>query len=183
MFNVLEKLLALRQVKFERGQIFLFGQPDLLIPARGFLKIQKELVKSGKENLIYESGKESGYDWFEGMSKNRKMKVTDVANWGSDLVTLSGWGIAELKKIKQSEKYMEFNLINSTIAKNYGKSNEPVCHMFRGLVAGAAEFTFKCKIDAVETKCIAKGDSICEFIIQPKQKFDKKNKIVKKQLN
>jgi predicted hydrocarbon binding protein len=183
MFEVFEKLLALRQVSFGKGKIILFGQPDLLVPAKGFLKIQKELEKNGKENIIYLAGKEAGYNWFEGMSKNRKMFVEDVAKWGSDLVTLSGWGTAELKEIKKDEKYLKFNLINSTIAEIYGESKFPVCHMFRGLVAGAAEFTFKSKIDAIETKCISKGDPICEFIIQPKNKFDKKNNLVKKQLD
>ncbi|MEI7961775.1 MAG: V4R domain-containing protein [archaeon] len=182
MFDVLEKLLALRQVSFDKGRIKIFEQPSSLIPSESFVSMLKELEKEGKENVIYRAGKHAGEKWFDSMREKSKLNVDDVAKWGSNIVTLAGWGEAELKEMKRDDGYMVYNLKNSVVAELYGKTNHCVDHIFRGLVAGAAKVTFKRDVDCVETKCVAKGDPICEFIIQPKQRFDKKNPLVKKQL-
>jgi predicted hydrocarbon binding protein len=182
MFVLLEQLLALRQVSFEKGRIKIFEQPSSLIPSQSFVSMLKELEKQGKENVIYNAGKDAGEKWFESMRKKSSLNVDDVEKWGSGIVTLAGWGEAVLKEMKRDEGYMVYNLNKSIVAELYGKSDHCVDHMFRGLVAGAAKVTFKKDVDCIETKCVAKGDLTCEFIIQPKQKFDKKNPLVKKQL-
>jgi len=182
MFEVLEKLLALRQVSFEKGRIKIFEQPSSLIPSQSFVSMLKELEKERRENVIYRAGKDAGEKWFESMKKKSSLNVDDVEKWGSNIVTLAGWGEAKLKEMKQDQGYMVYELKNSVVAELYGKTDHCVDHIFRGLVAGTAKVTFKKDVDCVETKCVAKGDSVCEFIIQPKQKFDKKNELVKKQL-
>jgi predicted hydrocarbon binding protein len=182
MFEVLEKLLALRQVSFEKGRISIFQQPTSMMPSQSFVSMLKELEKENKENVIYRAGKDAGEKWFNAMKTKTKLSVDEVEKWGSNIVTLAGWGEAVIKEMKRDQSYMVYNLNHSVTAELYGKTDHCVDHLFRGLVAGAAKVTFKQDVDCVETKCVAKGDSVCEFVIQPKQKFDKKNPLVKKQL-
>ncbi|WP_419954364.1 V4R domain-containing protein [Neobacillus niacini] len=50
--------------------------------------------------------------------------------------------------------------------KNYGLANECVCHMLCGFASGALTYEFGESIIAVEYKCVAKGDSCCEFRVR-----------------
>jgi predicted hydrocarbon binding protein len=54
----------------------------------------------------------------------------------------------------------------------------------RGALAGGAGIIYgKDILDAVETKCLAKGDPYCEFLVKPRKEFLKtKNEEFKKQL-
>lgn len=182
MFEIVQKLLAVKQIRFEKGRITIFDQLSSLMPSQSFVTMLRELEKYKKENIIYLGGKDAGEKWFNGMKKNNSLKVDDVAKWGANIVTLAGWGEAILKEIKRDNAYMMYNLKNSVVAELYGRTDHAVDHMFRGLLAGAAKSTFKKDVDCVETKCVAKGDQICEFIIQPREKFDLSNPAVKKQL-
>jgi len=65
-----------------------------------------------------------------------------------------------------------FRTYNGWDAESYmtaiGESDEPVCHFTRGFFAGAAgALKFKSEnVEGVETKCVAKGDPYCEFVVK-----------------
>lgn len=182
MFEVLSSLLMHKQIVFDKGRISIFGRPSSLLPTDSFVKIQKFLESKNLENIIYYSAKESGYKWFEEMSKSYSLKGKDVIEWGSKIVTLAGWGEAVIKKRLDQEKIVDFLLRDAIVPKLYGSSTRPVDHMFRGLVCGAMNFIFKEELEAVEIKCMATGNPECEFIIKKKSDFDYSNDLVKKQL-
>ncbi|WP_071392763.1 helix-turn-helix domain-containing protein [Bacillus tuaregi] len=50
--------------------------------------------------------------------------------------------------------------------KNYGLANECVCHMLCGFASGALSYEYGVSIIAIEHKCVAKGDSGCEFEVR-----------------
>ncbi|MGE7604066.1 V4R domain-containing protein [Peribacillus sp. NPDC097675] len=50
--------------------------------------------------------------------------------------------------------------------KNYGVSNECVCHMLCGFASGALTYEYGQSIIAVEYNCVAKGDPCCEFKVR-----------------
>ena len=50
--------------------------------------------------------------------------------------------------------------------KNYGVSDECVCHMLCGFASGALTYEFGESIIAIERKCIAKNDAVCEFEVR-----------------
>jgi sugar diacid utilization regulator/predicted hydrocarbon binding protein len=50
--------------------------------------------------------------------------------------------------------------------KNYGLSDECVCHMLCGFASGALTYEFGESIIAIEHKCVAKGDPSCEFEVR-----------------
>jgi predicted hydrocarbon binding protein len=183
MFKIVADLLLHRQIVFEKGKISLFDRSASLLPTDSFVSIQSDLEKLGKENIIYYAGKESGKIWFKEMHKEYSLKGQDVIKIGSDIVTLAGWGEAIIKKRKDSEKLIVFELIDSTVVKLYGNSEYAVDHLFRGLLCGAMCTIFGTDMDCVETKCRAKGDLCCEFIVKPADQFDYTNPLTKKQLS
>lgn len=168
MFTLMAKLLMSKQVKFSDGRLELMGIRDSFTPGVTFVEIQKELMKSGRQHLIYSSAKKSGYNWFKYMSKVYSgMKQTEAVKWGVDLMSLSGWGIPTLEKLDLEKKITIFNLKNSTVAKLYGKSSTPVDHFFRGLTAGGGSYILNEDLDCVETHCLSKGDGFCRFLVAP----------------
>lgn len=50
--------------------------------------------------------------------------------------------------------------------KKYGLSDECVCHMLCGFASGALSYEFGESIIAIEHKCVAKGDPVCEFKVR-----------------
>jgi predicted hydrocarbon binding protein len=79
-------------------------------------------------------------------------------------------------KVEESSSAILYN-------KQFEKSKYPVCHLTRGIAAALFEIAFEKKMDAVETKCLAKGDSYCEFLVRPRKEFLKtENDEFKKQL-
>jgi len=182
MFKILADLIMHKQVKFEKGKISIFGRPSSLLPTDAFMGIQKELESLGAENIIYFSAKKAGKNWFKEMGKSYPLKGQDVIVWGSNIVTLAGWGEAVIKSKIDSKKLIIFNLKDSTLAKLYGESEVAVDHLFRGLLCGAMCAIFDMDLDCVETSCIAKGDSTCEFVVKPPKDFDFSNGLTKKQL-
>lgn len=160
------KLLLNKQINFSNGRLEVMGVRDCFTPAITFIEIQKELMKSGSQYLIYNSAKQSGYNWFKHMSKVYKgMKKTEAINWALNLISLSGWGIATLEKLDTETKSSVFVMKNSTVAKGFGKCNLLVDHLFRGLAAGGGSYILNDDLDCIETHCISKGDPVCRFLV------------------
>lgn len=182
MFKTFSELLLHKKLVFEEGRISLFNIPMGIIPIHFMVYIQKELEKNNLKNLVYYAAKDNGAAWFESMDKNYGLKIKDINKWGPDLISLAGWGKVKVTKKKDSEKSLLVTLENSSFAKVYGKSLEPVDHFFRGMVCGAWSYAYKDNLEAVETKCVSKGDNLCEFLIMPKKNFDLNNSKISSQL-
>ncbi len=50
-----------------------------------------------------------------------------------------------------------------------GKLKQPNSHIFRGILAYIAEEVVGKEVEVEETKCIAKGDPYCQFVIRPRE--------------
>ena len=105
-----------------------------------------------------------------------------MIKWGSNIVTLAGWGEAIIEKRDDPNKLILFELRNSVVSELYGKSEFPVDHLFRGLLCGAMSFIYKTDLEAVEFKCKSIGDLTCKILVKPVDDFDKSNEFVKKQI-
>lgn len=55
--------------------------------------------------------------------------------------------------------------------KQFGPSPTPVCHTLTGYASGWCSAFFGRKLLAIEPKCIARGDKICEFEIRPPDRW------------
>jgi predicted hydrocarbon binding protein len=184
MFSFVADLLLHKQFSLEEGKIFLLGQPVCMFPATSFAGVIKELEKTNSQNYLYKSYKDIGVLWTKTMVNDYKMtKGLDVIKWDSDIIALAGQGVVKLISINKDTPELVFRLENSTIAKCYGLSNNPVDHIFRGLVTGAMQVIFKDDtLEGIETSCISMGAQYCEFVIKPRKLFDESNNNIKKQL-
>ena len=80
--------------------------------------------------------------------------------------TYFGWGTVEIVKVTPEKNivrvYNSFEA-RSHIANNEQKASKPVCHYFRGVVAGVMAILGGEEVETKETKCLAMGDEYCEF--------------------
>jgi len=182
MYQTILDLLLHKQIQFEKGKIYLFQQTILISPLEYNYFLLKTLESKSLENIIYYSTKETGMKWLEDMIPRYNMDMLQLIKWGNEILSLSGWGILELKDINKDSKIALFSLKDATIALKYGKSDHAVDHLLRGYVASFACKVFGCDMDAVEHKCIAKGDETCEYLVKPANEWDLTNQLVKKQL-
>lgn len=183
MLPVVTKLLIQRQLRFEAGHLILLGQRICMMPIHTIGRIQFELKKYGAENIIYHTTKESGFDWWSGMTKTFKTtKIGEMLDWGVKIMSLAGWGNLTITKIDIENKEIFYTLENSSVANYLGKTGEAEDHIFRGYLAGSNKYFFGVESEAIETKCASKGDPRCVIVTKPKGKFDIKNPEVKKQL-
>jgi predicted hydrocarbon binding protein len=182
MFRTVTDLMLHKQLKFEPGKISIFGRPSFLIPSDSFVNLQKKIEEINMEDWIYQAGKEAGVAWFSEMNKSYNLKGRDVITWGSNIVTLAGWGEAIIEKREDANKLILFELRNSVVSDLYGASKFPVDHLFRGLLCGAMSFIYKTDLEAVEFKCKSLGDPTCKILVKPLGDFDKSNEFVKKQI-
>ena len=175
-------LMLHKQLKFESGKISIFGRPSFMFPSDSFVSLQKKLEGKNLEHWIYQAGKDAGKSWFQEMHQAYNLKGKDVIKWGSNIVTLAGWGEAIIEKREDENKLILFELRNSVVAEIYGKAEFPVDHLFRGLLCGAMSFIYKTDLEAVEFKCKSIGDTTCKIMVKPKADFDSSNEFVKKQI-
>ncbi len=183
MFKDLLELLAHKQFKLEEGYITLFGQYGLMTPVLTVVEIQKILEGLGQENALYYGAKKSGIEWIRKIFKKYHMnKIDEQVKWGEKTFTLAGNGKMSVLGWDLEEKTMTYQVHDSAISRIYGKSNHAVDQIPRGWFAGATSVFFQEDMDAVEVKCLAKGDPYCEFVAKPKKKFDFKKPIIRKQL-
>lgn len=184
MFDFFKKLLMSRQITFEEGQIKVAGETSIMIHGPALVKLTDIIVKSmGKEGVIdiYVASKEGGKSLGQAFKKKFSMTQSKLANLLKDLAVMGGWGSFEFVKLDFSEKNLICRVRGSPFAQLSGLRGEKVCHIIRGLLAGGTSVGFNEDVDCIETKCVAEGSSVCEFIVKRKDKFKEKS-LVKEQL-
>lgn len=84
------------------------------------------------------------------------------------LYTALGWGILSLKAVDLDAK-TAYVFIKDGFESVDSRSmaTAPQCHLTRGLMAGWFSRLFECKIDVIETQCIAKRNPACVFQVEP----------------
>jgi predicted hydrocarbon binding protein len=172
MFDVFKKLLMARQIQFEKGKLELLGQPVVFVPVQMFSHLIKHTKNSQKiANLIYTGCKLASEDFSKMMNKKYKFKTRrDFSKWLIDLFSLSGWGILTLEKLDFEGGEAIFHLKDSPVCKMYGRSDKPIDHAIRGLLAGGGHGILAKEVNAIETKCVSMGGTYCEFILKAQKR-------------
>lgn len=184
-YDFMQKLILARQIRFDEGRVEILNQPMVISPAWAFaylLKVAKDPTEMGY--LIYEGTKQATR---EGMAiqvkKEKKLVGIDLARWIMQSGSLAGWGKLSLREFDEKTSSAKVMSENSVISQLFGKSSFPVDHAIRGFSAGTACVVFeRDDIEAIETKCIALGDKMCQFEFMPREKLDFKNPLIKKQI-
>jgi len=154
------------------------------MPEKTFEKEQDSVIISGTilrtlqietENLLgaaacvvwYILGKVAGKNIAKTEMKKPDSKLKPVPSSLDELLTESGWGTVittnyEPNRFEVIVKIEKCILCRGIQFTRYG----PMCHLMRGYLAGIYEALFKTSVDCTETKCLAKGDTYCEFHVR-----------------
>jgi len=186
LMELFNKLLMMRQLKFQLGEIDLLNQRVVLAPGAMLRNFTYFMIKHPETvPEIYELMRLSFDEgWAEPVKKAYGFKSKDFFRWLIDLSNVAGWGTSELVSLDEPTSSGVFRTRNAVVSKYLVKKySEPVCHIWRGLTAGGTTAVFKKDMDWVEIKCLGKGDDCCEFVFKPRELMRKEsNPLFLKQL-
>jgi predicted hydrocarbon binding protein len=178
-------------LNFYLGELLVWDIPCEISPINNTILlnyIKEKFPKISMNELYYQLGKMQSHRGNKIMIKKfgfKKDKKLMVDSFGKSEIL--GTGIFEFLEFDLKNK--KFTVINpispyaNQYLKMFGKRKNAVCHHQRGLCAGSFQAFFEdTEMVCIETSCIAKGDKACIFTIKPKNQWNTKNPIVKKQL-
>ncbi|WP_372368522.1 V4R domain-containing protein [Candidatus Uabimicrobium sp. HlEnr_7] len=193
---IIEAIASIPVYGDEQGLIPMFGIYATNVPADYYNQIsylyELEMAKEGKDteesarSLLVFGGEVCGLHTFHGimasqeweslvspMLKNREdsifslIAITNAFGWGN-------WAVTELQPMKKLvlRSYNGYEALG--YRKMFGKSEVPRCYMLTGVSAGLMELIYSSgtledkfgKYHSWESKCIAKGDPYCEFVVE-----------------
>lgn len=152
------------------GIIDFLGLRMSFIPAEVFPLLSKTLIdRYGYEagyNLIRSLGKEIAYVIFKSFANLFKVtNLEEAVPFYARIGTLMGFGEIKISEYKMDEGVIGFRIPNSSVCtplKNLGKN---MGAFPEGVIAGTAELFIGPKSNCKETKCVAKGDEYCEYVV------------------
>lgn len=181
---MLSKLLAMKVVKMENGNIDILDRTMVIMPVEVLIKMDEMLKErmDGREadEFMYEAGKfqtSTGSMRYLARKKELATAFKSVSTTGDasiemgrEVLKLTGMGDIRIKEVVNKGEKVVLGIENSPLAvdhlKSRGKSNAPVCHYVKGVLAGVLEAYYQKKYKAVETSCRATGlskECIFEF--------------------
>jgi len=131
----------------------------------GFERI---LQPSGLAAVLYNAGKEVGERAAKRLREMFDIEGEELTQAFAQAVKATGWGITEVSRIDMKKHSATIIVRDCFEAAAWRKKPYNVCHWTRGYLAGYMSTVFGKRVEAVETKCMAKGDKCCEFKIQQK---------------
>lgn len=91
--------------------------------------------------------------------------------WWQPLADM-GWGAASGAWHAHARGLLFVELRQSIVADAFAGADQPVCHLYAGLFAGAHSFIDRTERHAVEVQCVAMGQSACKFVVGPGPEID-----------
>ena len=149
----------------------LHGNTRAVIMPRGMFwalwtAFERVFAHSGLIVVLYDSGKGMGEHAAKRISKMFGLRGKQLMEALAQAGQATGWAITEIRQI-------DFKSCSATIVVKDGfeaavwqKKPYTVCHWTRGYLAGYLSVVFNKQVEATETKCLAKGDEYCEFVIK-----------------
>jgi len=133
-----------------------------------FDEIEKILTPSGFAAVFYSAGKKSGAFIAELLAKKYGLKGETLIMALIQATKAIGWGQIEDFKLDVNRPFCKVKVRRCFEAVLKGYRKEKVCHWTRGFIAGFLSKTISKSVEAVETKCAATGDEVCEFEVRPR---------------
>ena len=133
----------------------------------GALKELDELLGPVSHTILYRTGERCGraiYDTYAnlGFDRDTCLKFIAAAAW------YFGWGLIDFEIKEDHGKARVYNSFEaeSNIINN-GINSENSCNLIKGAIAGVWSRYIKESWSITETKCKARGDEYCEFVVKP----------------
>jgi len=185
MYGLLTKLIISKQLKFEEGEIILFGEPIAFVPMISLIHMTRDAIKKGKKAIydLYHYGWVYGYVVTLAMVKKFGLKKFEERYKVSmDIASLCGFG--DYKTLNFVKGHSNFKVLKNPFALEFYPSKKLVDHYLRGMNAGGGTLVHMKIINCIEFKCAAQNGSFCRFENMEKKVLDKVDKkLVKSQLD
>ena len=133
-----------------------------------FDEIERILTPSGFAAVFYSAGKKTGAFITGLLAKRYGLKEKSLISALTQATKAIGWGQIEEFNIDKKEFFARVKVRMCFEALLQERKQEKACHWTRGFVAGFLGEVFGQPVDAVELKCLAAGDEICEFEVKPR---------------
>lgn len=159
-------------IEMKDGEINLMKTPVNIIPTSILCNLQKGLIDSigfrKTYERLYKDAKEGSkiynkhfIDLHDFSDKHKSI------DWQTKIVTLAGWGNIEIALIDFEQSRFIAHFQNSPFPRVYkelnGVQKYAIDFIATGFVAGGLSVVAGKDLEAVETKCIARNDNICEI--------------------
>ena len=144
------------------------GTRVMALGSHGWATIEKELETTfitGAAVIL----QRVGYSYGRSVGRAAKREGLDPEKAFEAMQSLareSGWGGFSLNSGDLNSGTAGITVKDCFFCLHARESTEPVCHVLVGLVGGMADEILDVSHRASEQKCIAKGDSVCEILIE-----------------
>ncbi len=144
------------------------GSRVVALESRGWATIEKELASTfmtGGPVIL----QRVGYSYGRAMGRVAKLQNIPPEQTFETMQSLareSGWGLLTLNGGDLNAGEARITVKDCFFCLHSKESEEPVCHVLAGLMGGIADEVIGVSHRVTEEKCIAKGDSVCEILIE-----------------
>ena len=144
------------------------GSRVMALGSHGWATIEKELETTfitGAAVIL----QRVGYSYGRAVGRAAKRQELDPEQAFEAMQTLareSGWGGFTLNSGDLNAGEARITVKDCFFCLHARESPEPVCHVLAGLVGGMADEILGVSHRVTEEKCIAKGDAVCEILIE-----------------
>jgi predicted hydrocarbon binding protein len=157
-------------VNLERGVVTrkVDGTRVIALGSRGWATMEKELQTTfitGAAVIL----QRLGYSYGRAMGRAARSQGMPPEQTFEIIQTLareSGWGMLSLNGGDLFGGEARITVRDCFFCLHVPESTEPVCHVLVGLVGGMADEIIGSSHRVTEEKCIARGDSVCEILIE-----------------
>jgi predicted hydrocarbon binding protein len=194
MDSITKKTKLFDELKHKEGTVTLWGHSCFISPIVGLLArdklLEKIISKDDVNKTNYFAGKFQSFMGVKitgerfGYAKTYKNKK-DLLEFSSGQFELLGYGNVEWARMDFKNELFIVRMkspLSDTYRKTFGLNKSSVDFWNAGAWAGCLEYILGKKVVCIETSCIASGKRICEFVIKPENKWDKKDSVVKDNL-
>ena len=170
MPSLFETFKFAKFLNIKDGEIKVWDIPMNIIPTFVLRDWQKQMIndfgyKKAFEK-VYQATKTGSDEYNQNFIKKEGFRdKRQIINWQTRIVSMSGWGEIEIAKIDFEKDEYTAHFKEIPFAKTYGKTTYPVDFLVCGFIAGGFSASLKKELECLETKCVAKGDPYCEFVV------------------
>lgn len=133
----------------------------------------KALIRSLEESygsalpvILFQMGFEMGNEYFKRHHDYAKGDINLLLRLIQIFATQVGFGRLKIINLDIKNKEATIHIFDNFECELYTSSDKPRSHLIRGILSGWFSSLFGGKVVFHETRCVAKGDPYCEFIVK-----------------
>lgn len=166
-----DKFILTNSLRFSKNRFFLQNIPFVLLPSEILAGLSSISDDRSNQNVYYSvrHAVKTGLVPSFAFKASEELSVHFLTEFFSN----SGFGSLTVLHFDPEHRRAIVLLNDNGIAASLaGTVQKPVCHYFRGIVAGIFSAVFNFDVECVEHHCTSLNDSYCEFIVKPQFEFD-----------